>query len=110
METAAREYYRTIDAHAYDDLAALLDPGFTHYRPDRTIEGRAAFVEFMREDRPMTDTSHGIRTVYEADGGVAVRGRLLDHDGEELFGFVDVFEFSDAGAKGAITAVYTYTR
>ncbi|KYH26085.1 snoaL-like domain protein [Halalkalicoccus paucihalophilus] len=103
---AAREYYRTIDSHAYDDLAELLAPDFTHYRPDRTIEGRAAFVEFMREGRPMKDTSHEIRAVYEADEGVAVRGRLIDSEGGALFDFIDVFEF----ASGAIGAVYTYTR
>ncbi|ADJ14225.1 nuclear transport factor 2 family protein [Halalkalicoccus jeotgali] len=102
----AREYYRAIDSHAYDDLSELLDPAFVHYRPDRTIEGREGFVEFMREKRPMKDTSHEVRTVYEADEGVAVRGRLLDSEGEALFGFVDVFEFSTAG----IAAIYTYSR
>lgn len=103
----AREYYRAIDSHAYDDLAALLDPAFVHYRPDRTIEGREAFVEFMREKRPMNDTTHEVRTVYEADEGVAVRGRLLDSEDGALFGFVDVFEFSD---EGTVTAIHTYTR
>lgn len=103
---AAREYYRAIDAHAYDELAALLAPGFTHYRPDRTIEGREAFVGFMRDERPMTDTSHEVGAVFESEAGVAVRGRLLDADGEALFGFVDVFEFASKG----IAAIHTYTR
>lgn len=104
---AAREYYRTIDSRSYDDLAELLESEFTHHRPDRTIEGREAFVEFMREDRPMKDTSHEIRSVYEADEGVAVRGRLLDSEGGVLFDFIDVFEFAD---DGDVVAVYTYTR
>ncbi|WP_122089241.1 nuclear transport factor 2 family protein [Halalkalicoccus subterraneus] len=103
---AAHEYYRAIDSHAYDALTELLDPDFTHYRPDRTIEGREAFVAFMREDRPMKDTTHELDTVYEAEEGVAVRGRLLDSEGEALFGFVDVFEFSTAG----VVTVHTYTR
>ncbi|MDL5362331.1 nuclear transport factor 2 family protein [Halalkalicoccus sp. NIPERK01] len=103
---AVREYYRTIDSHAYDDLAELLAPDFIHYRPDRTIEGREAFVAFMREKRPMKDTTHEITAVYEADGGVAVRGRLLDGDGEGLFDFIDCFEFED----GDVAAVHTYTR
>lgn len=108
---AAREYYRAIDAGSYGDLAGLLTPDFTHYRPDRTIGSREAFVEFMREERPMTDTSHEIRTVYEADEGVAVRGRLLDHGGEKLFEFVDCFEFVDEeGGERRIATVYTYTR
>lgn len=102
----AREYYRALDSHAYDVLTDLLDPGFTHHRPDRTLESREAFVGFMREDRPMKDTSHEIRAVCETDEGVAVRGRLLDSEGEALFGFVDVFEFSSEG----IAAIYTYTR
>lgn len=104
----ARAYYRTLDSHSYDDLAALLDSGFTHYRPDRTIEGRERFVEFMREDRPMKDTSHEVRAVFRATEGesVAVRGRLCDSEGEVLVSFVDVHEVAD----GTIAAIYTYTR
>lgn len=106
----AREYYRALDSGSYDDLAVLLAPEFTHYRPDRTIEGREAFVEFMREERPMTDTTHEVLSVLESGGDVAVRGRLLDGDGEEVFGFVDVHEFA-TGRKGKrIAAIHTYTR
>lgn len=111
MDGAAREYYRTLDSHSYDDLAALLAPEFTHYRPDRTIEGRESFVAFMREGRPMKDTTHEIRTVFESAGGAAVRGRLLDSDGELLVSFVDCFEFSSGNeSNGGIDAIYTYTR
>ncbi|MEM4782214.1 MAG: nuclear transport factor 2 family protein [Halalkalicoccus sp.] len=106
MDESAREYYRALDAHAYDDLSELLAPGFVHHRPDRTIEGREAFVEFMRDRRPMKDTTHDVRAVYTAETGVAVRGRLLDGGGEPLFSFVDVFEFVD----GTIGAIYTHTR
>lgn len=104
----AHAYYRALDSHSYDDLAELLDPEFTHYRPDRTVEGRERFVQFMREERPLTDTTHEVRTTFRADDGeaVAVWGRLLDADDEALFGFVDVHEFAD----GAIVAIYTYTR
>ena len=105
---AARAYYRALDSGAYDELAALLDPAFVHYRPDRTLESRERFVRFMREERPMTDTSHELCSLYrgvEADE-VAVRGRLLDGEGEALFGFLDVHEFAD----GAIVSIKTYTR
>ncbi len=103
-----RAYYRALDAHDYDDLAELLDSDFIHYRPDRTIESCERFVRFMREERPMTDTTHEIRSVFRAVEGeaVAARGRLLDADGEALFEFVDVHEFAD----GAIAAIHTYTR
>ncbi len=103
----AREYYRALDTHSYDDLTGLLAPGFTHYRPDRTLEGRETFVEFMREKRPMTDTTHEVEAVFESEDGVAVRGRLLDDDGAELVEFVDIHEFAD---DGDLTAIYTYTR
>lgn len=96
----ARAYYRAIDDDEYDLLAALLTEEFVHERPDRTIEGRERFVQFMREERPATDTSHPIDGVYAADGDpppeVAVRGRLLASDGTEITGFVDVFRFDPA--------------
>ena len=122
-EATARAYYRAIDAAAYDDLSALLAPEFVHDRPDRTLSGRDEFVRFMRENRPRTDTTHQVETVYvesgAGDGGdlggdavageIAVRGRLLDDDGKELFGFVDVFEFASVDAAAAVAHLTTYT-
>jgi len=102
----ATAYYRAIDGDDYDLLAALLTESFVHARPDRTIEGRERFVRFMREKRPQTDTTHPVDGLYRADDGVAVRGRLLDADGERIAGFVDVFEF----AGGRIDRIETYTR
>jgi ketosteroid isomerase-like protein len=91
----ARRYYVAVDAGAYDDLRSLLASSFVHRRPDRTIEGRAAFVRFMRDSRPRTDTSHAIDDVRtDGRGGVAVAGRLRA-DGADLFSFVDVFETRD---------------
>jgi len=114
----ARAYYRAIDDGDYDLLGALLAAEFIHDRPDRTIEGRERFVRFMREERPQTDTTHPVDTVFAGDGGaprggtssgdggsVAVRGRLLDADGEPIVGFVDVFTF----AAGRIARIETYT-
>ncbi|MFC4988988.1 nuclear transport factor 2 family protein [Saliphagus infecundisoli] len=106
VESAVREYYRAIDAGAYGDLEALLAPGFVQRRPDRTIEGRESFVRFMREDRPMTDTSHRLEEVIVADGQAVVRGELLDGDGESVFGFADVF----SARGGRLVALETYTR
>lgn len=119
----ARAYYRALDEGDYELLAALLAEDFVHDRPDRTIEGRERFVRFMREERPQTDTTHPVDAVFEADGGtqpqgprassgqppgdaVAVRGRLLDADGDPIVGFVDVFEF---GAD-RVQRIETYTR
>jgi len=96
--TAAVEtYYRALDEGDYEALADLLAPEFVHDRPDRTIEGRETFVRFMREGRPMTDTTHPVDAVYEAVDApeVAVRGRLLAADGTEITGFLDVFTFAD---------------
>ncbi len=113
----ARAYYRALDGDDYDLLAALLAPGFVHERPDMTLEGRERFVRFMREERPSTDTSHPVDSVYRRDGDrrggsaggdpgteVAVRGRLLSADGRELTGFVDVFTFAD----GRMVRLRTY--
>ena len=106
-EPLARAYYASIDADEYDRLAGLLAEGFRHVRGDRTIEGRDAFVRFMREERPETDTIHEVDAVYRADGGagVAVRGRLRRADGSTWFGFVDVFEVAD----GRLARLATYT-
>ncbi|WP_050032439.1 nuclear transport factor 2 family protein [Halorubrum halophilum] len=99
-----RAYYDALDAGEYDRLAALLDPEFVQRRPDRTFEGRDRFVAFMRDERPMTDTSHAVDAVYPEGPGVAVRGRLLDADGDELFAFVDVFSVEG----GRLAALETY--
>ena len=100
-------YYRAIDGGDYDLLEALLADAFVHDRPDRTIEGRDRFVQFMRAERPQTDTTHPVDGVYRhPEGGVAVRGRLLDADGDRIAAFVDVFEF---GAD-RIQRIETYTR
>jgi len=118
-----RDYYRALDEDDYDLLAAVLAPEFVHERPDRTIEGRERFVQFMREERPMTDTSHPLDAVYErtdedggegsdgrgnGDGGtveIAARGRLLRADGDRLVSFLDVFTFAGEG----IGKLRTYT-
>jgi ketosteroid isomerase-like protein len=116
-----RAYYDAIDGDDYDQLASLLAPSFVHDRPDRTIEGRDRFVQFMREERPQTDTTHPLDGLYcrqedsaiepaNGDGPamaeVIARGRLLDADGECIVGFVDVFTFAGDG----IEQIETYTR
>ncbi|MGB9951751.1 nuclear transport factor 2 family protein [Haloarcula marismortui] len=116
-----RAYYDAIDGDDYDQLASLLTPSFVHDRPDRTIDGRDQFVQFMREGRPQTDTTHPLDGLYcrqkdsaaesidgddTATAEVIARGRLLDADGERIVGFVDVFTF----AGGDIERIETYTR
>ena len=103
----ARAYYRAIDGDDYDLLAALLAPAFVHDRPDRAIEGRDRFVQFMRAERPQTDTTHPLDGAYRRDdGGVAMRGRLLAADGALITRFVDVFTFDG----DRIRRIETYTR
>ncbi|WP_144799453.1 nuclear transport factor 2 family protein [Halorubrum depositum] len=103
-EGLARAYYEALDAGDYERLRELLAPDFVQRRPDRTFEGRDRFVAFMRDERPMTDTTHAVDAVYPAGPGVAVRGRLLDADGDEVFAFVDVFDVAD----GRLAALETY--
>ena len=114
--TLARTYYRTIDDDDYEELAAILAPEFTHERPDRTLGGRDRFVAFMRDERPMTDTTHVVDAIYETDpgngsaaseAGVAAQGRLLDADGETMFEFLDVFVVEAERLRGATTYVRT---
>jgi len=100
----ARAYYDAIDAGEYDALDEVLAPSFEHVRPDMTLSGREAFVAFMRDDRPRTDTHHAVDTVYDGAGGVAVHGRLLaEDDGRELFAFVDAFDIEDGEIVGLTT-------
>ena len=105
---AITAYYESIDAETYDRFEDVLARDFVQHRPDRTLDGRERYVEFMREERPLTDTSHVVDTVYRDEEGTeaAARGRLLDADGETLMEFVDVFRFED----GLVTALLTYTR
>ncbi|KAA9408501.1 nuclear transport factor 2 family protein [Haloarcula hispanica] len=120
LRQRTRAYYDAIDGDDYDQLTSLLAPSFVHNRPDRTIEGRDRFVQFMREERPQTDTTHPVDALYcrqedsavePADGDnmetveVVARGRLLDADGERIVGFVDVFTF----AGDDIERIETYT-
>jgi ketosteroid isomerase-like protein len=110
-----RAYYEAIDAKNYDRLADLLAPGVVHERPDRTIEGRETLVGFMRDDRPNKDTSHEVEAVYRRTGDdrgdYAVRGRLLDADGNPMFAFVDAFDVEQASENedGRIARIRTYT-
>lgn len=103
---AVTTYYEAIDAATYDRLADALASDFRQHRPDRTLDGRETFVRFMRDERPLTDTSHVVEAVYGDGSEVAVRGRLLDADGEALLAFVDVFRFDD----DRIAELWTYTR
>lgn len=102
----AKQYYRSIDDDEYGALADILAEGFVHDRPDTRIEGREAFVTFMRDERPDRETTHVVESVYAAEGGnVAAEGELFDADGEPWFRFVDVFEIGEAGVE----RVRTYT-
>ena len=105
QSTLVSEYYRCLDDDEYETLRSILHPEFVQHRPDRTFEGRAAFVEFMRSERPQTDTTHRVDTLLESAEGLAASGRLFDAEGDELFAFIDVFRFDD----GRIRAVDTFS-
>lgn len=100
-----REYYEAIDTEEYTVLASILSRDFVQIRPDRTLEGRDQFLQFMREERPITDTVHEITAMYPGEEGIAVEGRLT-RDDAVLFGFVDVFHISDE----QIGQLTTYTQ
>lgn len=100
------EYYRCLDEDDYDGLRSILHPHFVQYRPDRSFKGRDHFVRFMRTGRPKTDTTHEINEMLESAESLAVYGRLYDHEGSELFSYIDVFRFDTAGR---IAALDTYS-
>lgn len=106
------QYYEAIDGNDGEALERVLTPAFRHNRPDRTLDGRDRFVEFMLEERPRTDTVHEVERVFLPDGQtandadeVAVHGQLFEEDGTELFAFVDLFSVGDTG----ITDLRTFT-
>lgn len=102
-----RSFYDALDVGEYDRLAGLLAPGFVHDRPGLTLAGRDRFVQFMREERPNSRTSHPIDAIYRGgDGELAARGRLLDEESEEIAAFVDVFVDGHQGFE----SVRTYTQ
>ena len=63
-EATVRTYYACLDDARYDDLRDVLAPGFTQRRPDRTFDGRDAFLSFMTENRPHSDTVHELDGVF----------------------------------------------
>ncbi|WP_435347855.1 nuclear transport factor 2 family protein [Haloarchaeobius sp. HRN-SO-5] len=106
-------YYRALDEHDYEALESVLSPSFVQERPDRTFESAAAFVRFMREDRPSPETTHEVDDVFGPTGAgtasaspLAVRGRVCEAD-DVLVRFVDVFELA---ADGRVARLETYTR
>ncbi|QSG10461.1 Ketosteroid isomerase-related protein [Halapricum desulfuricans] len=101
----ARTYYQSLDDHDYETLRSVLTSTFVHRRPDMTLDGRDRFITFMRDERPRTDTAHPIDAIYESDAGLAVDGRLLAADGEQITAFVDVLRFDD----GRIDRIRTYS-
>lgn len=106
MDDLAREYYRAIDEHDYEALSDVLGADFSHDRSDRTIEGRETFVQFMREERPETDTTHEVMELFQNESGIAVHGKLNRADGSVWFEFVDVFGVRD----GSLESLKTYAR
>lgn len=107
MEPAelARTYYEAIDGDDYEQLTDVLAPDFVQERADRTFEGREAFVSFMREDRPETDTTHELHHVVADGDRVVVEGTLLRADGSEWFRFADAFAVED----GRLSHLLTYS-
>ncbi len=111
------QYYEAIDANDGEALEAVLAPAFRQDRPDRSLDGRDRFVEFMLNERPRTDTVHAVDTLFlpedrEAEHEhhdeeeVAVHGRLFNKDGSEQFAFVDLFTVGEEG----ITHLRTFTK
>lgn len=101
----ARTYYDSIDAGDYERLREILAPDFVQDRGDRTFEGRATFVQFMREDRPDTDTIHEVEHVTADGDRVVVEGTLRRASGEVWFRFADAFAVED----GVLASLRTYS-
>jgi ketosteroid isomerase-like protein len=74
-EATVRAYYDCLDDARYDDLRDVLAPGFTQRRPDRTFPDREAFLSFVVEDRPHTDTVHELDGVFVQASDDAPRRR-----------------------------------
>ena len=104
-DSRVRAYYQRLDEGDYAGLESLLHPEFVQQRPDRTFDDRAAFLRFMRSERPLTETTHELTGICASRGGRAASGTLRDSDGAELFSFIDVFRF---GSDGRITRLTTY--
>lgn len=112
MEETVHEYYDAIDEKRFDELGDVLASDVVHYRPGGTLEGREEFVEFMRNERPMEETTHKVDGFYGtgpkvADGTEAVAaGRVVSEDDDEtLFDFLDLFVFEG----DRINKIRTYT-
>lgn len=93
QESRVRAYYQYLDAGEYDELEPLLAPSFVQRRPDTEFSDREAFLTFMAEDRPLTETSHDVTAVCASVAGWAAFGRLRDAEGDVMFEFIDVFAF-----------------
>lgn len=103
--TLTKKYYTALDDKNYDELAEIISRNFQHKRPDKTLEARD-FIEFMKNERPLKDTTHELNTVYQAEPNqVAVEG-ALKHQNEVLFRFIDAFTIED----NRIQEIRTYTR
>jgi ketosteroid isomerase-like protein len=102
---AVERYYDALDAHEYDALEELLSPAFVQQRPDRRFESRTAFVRFMRDERPNTETTHELERIVDDGDDVVVRGCVTDGEAV-LFEFADFFTVED----GRIVRLETYSR
>jgi ketosteroid isomerase-like protein len=104
-EELVRAYYEAIDEDEYDGLRELLAADFTQERSDRTFESAAAFVRFMRDERPERDTTHEIHHVTGNGDRVVAEGTLRRANGEVWFRFADAFAVAD----GRLASLRTYT-
>lgn len=94
LSETVEAYYQYLDEHRYDALETILAGNFVQKRPDRTFASRETFLQFMKSDRPVQDTSHKVERIFEGPTQkIAVRGCVLKPDGSKWFEFLDVFSF-----------------
>ena len=104
-----RDYYEHIDANDLESVFALFAEDIIYHRPGQSaLDGMAEFKRFYREDRPLSDGSHAVKSLVAGGDTVVVRGRYEGRkDGEQVaFGFADHHRFD---ADGLVTERWTYT-
>lgn len=102
-------YYEYIDADQYDALFDLFSDDITYHRSGQpTLDGKPAFEQFYRDDRPLDDGSHTIHDYIVDDDRVCVQGRFDGtlHGDAVAFEFADIHRFDD---DGLIEERWTYT-
>lgn len=103
-------YFGALDEAEYDPLESVFADDVTYHMPSETIEGIADLMEYFREHRLPSRTTHELSLRIHGQTASAVEGHVtgeLTNGGQFDGPFVDVFVFDEDRERILRMSVYS---